>query len=146
VARVLVTGMSGTGKSSLLAQMSRRGFLCIDTDYDDWTLPDGSWDEERMKALLAAQAEVIVSGTVENQRRFYDRFDHVVLLSAPLAVLLARVAARTTNPYGKTAEEQGEIERCLTDVEPLLRLGATVEFDATLPLDCLALLMTRLVT
>ena len=75
--------MSGAGKSTLLVEMSRRGYEAIDTDYDGWTLPDGTWDELRMAALLAQQAEVVVSGTVENQGRFYDRFDHVVLLSGP---------------------------------------------------------------
>jgi shikimate kinase len=122
--RVLVTGMSGAGKSTLLDEMSRRGYEVIDTDYDGWTLPDGTWDEPRIAALLAGRADVVVSGTVVNQGRFYDRFDHVVLLSAPLGVLLDRVAKRSNNPYGKTAEHQEEIERYVGEVEPLLRRGA----------------------
>jgi adenylate kinase family enzyme len=110
VARVLVTGMSGAGKSTLLDEMSRRGYPVIDTDYDGWTLPDGTWDGPRMAALLAERAEVVVSGTVPNQGRFYECFDHVVLLSAPLDVLLDRVARRTNNPYGRTAEHRAQIE------------------------------------
>ena len=76
--------------------------MTVDTDYDGWALPDGTWDEQRMHQLLAANPDVVVSGTVENQGRFYDRFEHVVLLSAPLPVLVERVSRRTTNPYGKT--------------------------------------------
>jgi shikimate kinase len=146
VARVLVTGMSGAGKSTLLDEMSRRGYPVIDTDYDGWTLPDLTWDESRMAALLAERAEVVVSGTVPNQGRFYDRFDHVVLLSAPLDVLLDRVARRTNNPYGRTAEHRAQIERYVVDVEPLLRRGATVELDGRRPVGDLADIVERLVT
>jgi shikimate kinase len=138
VARALVTGMSGAGKSTLLDEMSRRGYVVIDTDYDGWTLADGTWDEPRMAALLAEQAEVVVSGTVENQVRFYDRFDHIVLLSAPLGVLLGRVAKRSNNPYGKAPEHQAAIERYVTEVEPLLRRSATVELDGQRPIEELA--------
>ena len=84
MARVLVTGMSGTGKTTLLGELGRRGHLTVDTDYGGWERPSGEWDEERMDALLAEHPDVVVSGTVSNQGRFYDRFEHVVLLSAPL--------------------------------------------------------------
>jgi shikimate kinase len=130
--------MSGAGKSTLLVEMSRRGHETIDTDYDGWTLPDGTWDEPRMAALLAQQIEVVVSGTVENQGSFYDRFDHVVLLSAPLGVLLDRVAQRSNNPYGKSAEHRTEIERYVAEVEPLLRRSASVELDGRRPVGELA--------
>ena len=84
--RILVTGMSGAGKTTLLEELARRGHVTVDTDYDGWELPGAVWDEPRMDALLAGHADVIVSGTVENQGRFHDRFDHIVLLSAPLDV------------------------------------------------------------
>lgn len=138
MARVLVTGMSGAGKSTLLEAVAHHGYVTIDTDYDGWTLPDGTWDEPRMTELLAARAELVVSGTVANQGRFYDRFDHVVLLSAPLDVLLARVAQRSNNPYGQTAEHRAEIERYVVEVEPLLRRGATIELDGRRPVAELA--------
>jgi dephospho-CoA kinase len=34
MARVLVTGMSGAGKSTVLEELRRRGLLTVDTDYD----------------------------------------------------------------------------------------------------------------
>jgi shikimate kinase len=144
VARVLVTGMSGVGKTTLLAELSRRDHPTVDTDYDGWTSPDGTWDEPRMAALLAERGKVVVSGTVSNQGRFYDRFDQVVLLSAPLDVLLDRVARRSNNPYGKTAEQRAEIARYLGEVEPLLRLGATVELDGRRQVGELADIVERL--
>ena len=66
---------------------------------------------------------------------FYPHFDEVVLLHAPADVLLARIAARTTNDYGKSAGERDLVLRDLAEVEPLLRATCTHEIDATLPLD-----------
>jgi shikimate kinase len=146
MARVLVTGMSGAGKTTVLDELCRRGHLTVDTDYDGWERPDGTWDERRMDQLLAQQLDVIVSGTVENQGRFYDRFEHVVLLSAPLHVLIERVSRRTNNPYGRTAEQQAEIAQYVQTVEPLLRRGATLELDGRQPVSELADLIERLIT
>jgi shikimate kinase len=146
MARVLVTGMSGVGKSTILDELRRRGHLAVDTDYDGWDLPDGTWDVRRMDRMLAGHHEVIVSGTVENQGRFYDRFEHVVLLSAPLEVLFERVSTRTNNPYGKTIEQWAEIAGYVQTVEPLLRRGATLELDGQRPVSELADAIERLVT
>lgn len=129
--RILVTGMSGAGKSTLLEELRRRGHDTVDTDYDGWTLPDGSWNEERISRLLAEPHNVVVSGTVENQVNFYNRFDQVILLSAPLDILLERVRTRSNNPYGKSAPQQAEIRHYVETVEPHLRRGATVELDGT---------------
>lgn len=138
MARVLITGMSGTGKSTLLAELHQRGHLTVDTDYDNWVLPSGVWDPVRMASLLERQSHVIVSGTVENQIDFYDRFDHIVLLSAPWATLLERVTSRSNNPFGRTQAQQDEIRFYLNTVEPLPRRRATFELDGTNPVNELA--------
>jgi broad-specificity NMP kinase len=143
---VLVTGMSGTGKSTVLAELARRGHRVVDTDYGDWsedvplageTGSERLWREDRMDALLAEPAggAVFISGCVANQVKFYPRFDAIVLLSAPPGVLLDRVASRRTNDYGKTDAERALIVRDLRAVEPLLRLGATAEIDTRRPVD-----------
>ena len=137
MARVLVTGMSGTGKSSLLAELARRGHRVVDTDEGDWM--DGlDWHEAKIERLLDEEPSLFVSGCVENQGRFYDRFDAVVLLSAPTDVLLERIATRTTNDYGKSEAERAEIVANLATIEPLLRASCTHELDATRPLSDLA--------
>ena len=139
MARVLLTGMSGAGKSTLLAELARRGHHTVDTDYDGWTDGTGGpWDETRMAALLATSSHVVVSGTVDNQGCFYDRFDHVVLLSAPVEVLIKRVTGRLDNPYGRSAADQAEIRRLTVEVEPLLRQTADLELDGREPVDVLA--------
>jgi dephospho-CoA kinase len=108
--------MSGTGKSTALGGLRRRGYEVVDTDEPGWTewSDEGGgyvWREDRVAELLARERDVplFVSGTVSNQGRFYPRFDAVVLLSAPAEVLLGRIESRTTNGYGKTAEQRGLI-------------------------------------
>lgn len=41
MSRVLIAGMSGAGKTTVLAELSRRGHRTLDTDYDGWVLVDG---------------------------------------------------------------------------------------------------------
>jgi dephospho-CoA kinase len=139
---VLVTGMSGTGKSSALGELGRRGFEVVDTDGGGWTFwsdAEGGqvWHEERIGELLERERTrtLYVSGTVSNQGRFYPRFDAVVLLSAPAEVLLQRIASRETNQYGKRRDERELILRHLAEVEPLLRATCTHEIDAAQPLE-----------
>ncbi len=148
VTALLLTGMSGTGKSSVLAELSRRGHAVVDTDDDGWIeqvpMPGGGtepmWREDRMAALLAERRDgpLFVSGCVANQGRFYDRFDAVVLLSAPRDVLLGRIASRTTNTFGKADAERAQILHDLEATEPLLRAGATVEISTTVPVAVVA--------
>jgi shikimate kinase len=143
VAKVLVTGMSGTGKSSVLRVLGERGHRVVDTDTDEWSewVGDGwNWREGAIAALLDGHehGHLFLAGCHTNQGRFYDRLDAVVLLSAPAETLLARIDGRTDNPYGKSVEERELVLRHLEHVEPLLRATASAELDATEPLEVLA--------
>jgi dephospho-CoA kinase len=136
VARVLITGMSGVGKSSLLQELARRGYRTVDTDYGDYhETVDGErlWREDRIVALLAEDGPLFVQGTTRNQVVFYPLFDHIVLLSAPSEVLVERLRTRTTNPYGKDPAQIAETLDYLETVEPLLREAATLEVVTTVP-------------
>jgi dephospho-CoA kinase len=144
--------MSGTGKSSALAELRRRGFMTVDTDeggWTEWSEPEEGhvWREDRIAELLDTEFEagaLFVSGTVSNQGRFYARFDAVVLLSAPADVLLDRIAARTTNDYGKKPEERELVLSHLAEVEPRLRATCTHEVDASQPLDAVVAELVRI--
>ena len=148
-----MTGMSGTGKSACLELLSSRGYQSVDTDTDEWSVwttrsdgsPDWIWREEAIDAMLDKyeHGQLFVAGCKTNQGKFYSRFDHVVLLSAPVEVILERVTNRSTNPYGKSDEERREILRYLSEIEPRLRATASIEIDVTAPLiDVVAQLQT----
>jgi broad-specificity NMP kinase len=149
MSRILVTGMSGTGKSSALAELGRRGYRVVDTDDPGWREyrehpepPDEAhrgewhWVENRMTTLLDSDdgRSLFVSGCVTNQSEFYDRFDAIVLLTAPPDTMLDRVARRRTNDYGKSSVERAMILDDVANIEPLLRASCTHELDASRPL------------
>jgi dephospho-CoA kinase len=146
--KVLITGMSGTGKSTVLRELGKRGHRVVDTDTDDWshwvTAPDRArdwvWREPEIARLLAEHDEgvLFVAGCKSNQGRFYGQFDMVVLLSAPADVILERIARRDDNPYGKHADERAFVLHDLATIEPLLRGTSSHELDATAPVAAIA--------
>jgi broad-specificity NMP kinase len=137
--RVLITGMSGTGKSSAIAALAALGYKAVDTD-DGWCepQPDGrqQWREDAIQALLDAEDTdvLFVAGCEENQVKFHSQFDHIILLSAPAEGLAHRLSTRTTNPFGKSAPDFHRIMADLAEVEPRLRAIADCEIDTTMPL------------
>ncbi len=145
--------MSGTGKSTVICELTARGYKAIDTDADDWSEwvdvtgdseqssskaePDWVWREDRIQRLLSTEdADVLfVSGCKTNQVKFYAQFNHIILLSAPAPVIIERLATRTTNPYGKHPDELARVLRLQQTVEPMLRTAASLEVDTSASVD-----------
>ena len=165
VKRILLTGMSGTGKSTVIDALAARGYKAVDADGDEFSqwvevsgdagvpgLPvepgrDWVWREDRMQALLSTEdADVLfVSGCAPNMGTFLHQFDHVVLLSAPAEVIVARLGSRTNNPYGKHPDELAGVLHNLHTVEPLLRRIAGHEIDTRASLNEVVTTLLRLV-
>lgn len=149
--RVFITGMSGTGKSTVIARLAELGHHAVDTDSDEYFelvepdeavrarfggAKDRRWRADRIAVLLDVDAPALfLSGTSSNQAQFYPRFDHVVLLSAPEPIVLERLRTRTTNRYAKDPAELARELSLRGVVEPMLRRAADIEIDTTAPLD-----------
>jgi len=164
--RILVTGVSGTGKSTVIVALAARGLKAVDADSDEFSgwmavthlgaagaigSPvevdrDWVWREDRIQDLLSTEdAEVLfLSGCAANMGRFLPQFDLVVLLSAPADVIRERLATRTNNPYGKRPDEVARVLDLVDTVEPLLRRIAGYEIDTSAPLDDVVAALLRL--
>jgi shikimate kinase len=156
VIRVLLTGMSGVGKSTLVHELSSMGYKAVDLDSEEWSEwgavdrdedpamvgtpvePDRDWvwREDRVRRLLGTEDTdlLFVSGCASNMGTFRASFDHQILLTAPREVIVQRLASRTANDYGKEPEELARVMDLIDIVEPLLRSSADHVIDTAAPL------------
>jgi hypothetical protein len=140
--RVLLTGMSGTGKSTLVRELRRRGHEAHDADDDGFTEPraDGRWGwRADLVAELLARAPgrlLFFAGCSEEQAEL--PFDFRVLLTAPRPVLVERLRTRSGNAYGRDPSELAQVLADLAEVEPLLRRSADLVLTTTAPASELA--------
>ena len=145
--RVLITGMSGTGKSAVVAELVARDYKAYDLDTPEWsewidTDPadqltpakgkDWVWRLDRVHALLSRPDEgtLFNSGCAENMGRLLPMIDAVILLSAPVDTIMQRLAARSPGGYGHVVEERRKVAELVATVEPLLRQSADHEIDS----------------
>ncbi|HEX6844870.1 MAG TPA: HemK family protein methyltransferase [Actinomycetota bacterium] len=139
--RILLTGMSGVGKSTVAVRLVALGHRTVDVDHDGPAVLDERgrtrWDLDGVRALLASEDPdvLFVIGTDERQGELYDAFDVVALLSAPREVVAERLATRTTSPFARDPHERAQALADLDTYEPMLRRGADVEIDTDRPLD-----------
>jgi len=153
--RVLITGMSGTGKSAVVEELAARGYRALDLDTPEWPHwvdadpsdrftpaqgKDWMWREDRVRALLSEPTEgcLFVSGCAENMNRLLPLIDLVILLSAPADTIMERLERRPSDGYGHTEEQRRKVAHLVATIEPLLRRMADREIDTRRPVQATA--------
>jgi gluconate kinase len=159
---VQIAGCSAAGKSTVAAELARRGLVAIDADADPWLArfvdQDGTvvteepaapdlewlarhgwdWDPARLDELIGAAAPdtLYVCGGADNQHAVADRFTQVFLLEIDEATMLARLDARRDHhDWGRIGDTREYLRRKLPVLQDSLRASGAIPVDARQPLD-----------
>jgi hypothetical protein len=156
VALVFVIGISGSGKSTVCNELTRRGYLARDSDSfsrwrakstgelvgpherDDAFVEQHDWvidiDEVAALAEAAGDGTAYLCGSASNEDEVWPFASQVICLAIDDDTLRERLRTRTTNDFGKSDYELGLcLEWNATAAEDNAAHGATV-IDATQPL------------
>ncbi len=150
-----ISGVSGTGKSTLMHELRERGEEAYDADVDciraskvtgeiisyeeakkegyDWIYP-----EEALQKLTekSATKDIFLLGFVDNLQAVKDAADEFIWMSIPLDVLVQRLDTRQKE-YGKSERERKLILDLYEKMSKALEPG-TFTLDATKPVEAIA--------
>ena len=149
-----IGGLSGTGKSTLCAELTRRGHRAVDADpafghfadpvtgqpTDSERRSNWLWDGTKLRAFAQACGDtpVFLCGGAMNQDEFADLFEKRFVLHVDSDTMRHRLLTRTNNDYGKAPEELAEqLELNTRYAQEATRAGATI-VDATRPISVVA--------
>jgi energy-coupling factor transporter ATP-binding protein EcfA2 len=145
--KYLITGRSGSGKSTIFRELNKRGFETYDGDrvpgLSGWTdlktkqrieadYPGDDhigkftwdWDGKILRDLIGRPGDIFLCGNADNATNFYPLFDKVFILT------LEEAEQRPEHDYGKDLTIQDEVIRGQASlVKESLALGA-VTIDA----------------
>jgi AAA domain len=135
--RVLLTGMSGTGKSTLVQELRRRGHRAYDADDDGFSEPRThgrwGWRADLVADLLDEHTGRLLFFAGCSEEQIDLPFDYRVLLTVPRSVLIDRLRTRSGKSYGRSAAELSQVLGDLAEVEPLIRRSADLVLTTTAP-------------
>jgi thymidylate kinase len=162
---IYITGISGSGKSTVLRELAKQGYEAHGVDeegYADWIdrktgaivpfphnespsihdwYKNHRWvlSEQRIGELKKQADEkdqiVFLSGVAEGEDKVWHLFDKVVALSIDEATIRSRIESRVDNHFGKTPEEMADIIKWLENYDETYGKFGAIVIDATKPID-----------
>jgi broad-specificity NMP kinase len=157
--KYLITGVAGTGKSTIAKELRKRGYAAYDTEegfsyYIEKdtgercaypSTPSQEWydkhervfDEKVLMNLFKKHQDepLFIASITANQAKYYPQFDKIFLLNASDDIITHRLGTRTGNYFGRhPLDLQRVIGRHQQFDDELKALGA-VEIDTTKPIE-----------
>jgi broad-specificity NMP kinase len=111
--KALITGIAGTGKSTIVKALNKKGVTAVDR----------LCDIGRLKEMLGQYDDIVMAGSTSgsNQKEFFSLFDEIILLQSDPQTLIHRMQTRTNKSgYGKTEAEQEDNIEWQKEYDPLL--------------------------
>lgn len=132
--RILLTGMSGVGKSTILEMLAAEGIRCVDLD-DGWMREiqgERLIDPEAAERFIRAHGTepVVFAGCARNQGILSA--DYTILLTASPETMRMRIAERK-NPFGKDEETWRKIMADKEETEPILKARSDMVINTEQP-------------
>lgn len=104
----LISGLPGTGKTSVCSELQARGYRAIDADssFGHKRGADWLWDEGRIEEVLNDNVDdaIFICGSAGNRDKYMPMFSKVFILCVDDATLEYRLLHRTNNNFGKDAD------------------------------------------
>lgn len=158
--KVYVTGVSGTGKTTVAEELEKRGIHTISVDetpglcmwVDKQTRKKVGYnhpldkefiegheyicDEKKLENLMEEkEGTAVVLGVVSNQDNLLHLFDKIVLLKCEPEVFLDRIQKRTNNEFGKDETAQELLSNWYKKYEKEMQDKGAVSVDASRPIE-----------
>lgn len=157
--RYLITGVAGTGKSTIAEELSRRGYAAFDADagfsyyvdketgerFDKPDEPSFEWyakhervfDEAVLENLFQDyQGEALFLCCITaNQSKYYDQFDKIFLLTADDETIMSRLKMRTNSDFGKHPIDLHRVLSGRTDFDESVKKAGAAVIDSTQPFE-----------
>jgi len=154
--KIYITGVAGTGKTSIARALKEKGISAIDLDTishmenkttgeivhwnpgasDEWIQAhDWVCDIPKLKDFLSISENSVVVGHTANQKDYLSLFDKIFVLSCRPETITQRIQNRTDNDFGKHPEDLARILNWNKEFTGwMLELGAEV-LDGEKPLN-----------